>query len=201
MSVTTPEKGVTSLVLTADEPFVWDADRGRKQQLLLLSLFVAGKNAKIQGGKMRDFLALLPPAETAFDSLEQLDAAAIRQRLERVRSGQYNRLTAALHHLRQLPDVDEVTRDQLCTVPGVSLKSASFFLMYSREDYRGACWDVHLLKWAAERPALFGDGVPKNTPSRPRYLSMERAYLDYCEAGRFHPTHLDFSIWSSYRRS
>lgn len=190
-----------SLAVSADDPFCWDADERRRQEMLLLSLFVAGKNAKTQSRKLREFLQQLDaPGDDWFAGLRRLDERALRNALEATKVGQYTRLTAALKHVRNFRDLLDVTREQLCEVPGISMKSASFFLMYTRRDFHAACWDVHLLKWAAKKPRVFGPRVFRNTPPPPHYLEMERRYLDYCRSIDQHPTLFDFSVWSSYRK-
>lgn len=190
------------LLATPDDPFAYHCPLRHKQEHLLLALFVAGKNASVQARKLEQFLRSVAaqPPDDWFALLGQMSAPDIRRLLEMAKVGQYTRLTAALSALRQLPPFDQITRDQLCETPGVSMKSASFTLMYTRPDYRAACWDTHLLKWAKALPEVFPGKIPAATPAPSRYLEMEERYLQYCDRRALNPTQLDFEVWSAYRK-
>jgi hypothetical protein len=194
---------------TVDNPLLpKNATDSQLQRFALLGPFVAGKNATVQQRKLDRFLSdlrSLAPDEhqTPFECLSYVRKlegdAGVRRLLEEHRVGQYDRLTKAiLHFLDAEWDLRNCTRDQLVSTPGISFKTASFFLMFSR-DADMACLDVHLLRWMRNHPE-FPDDIPLQTPPARRYLKLERLFLDHCVRENRRPYELDFEIWSANRR-
>lgn len=187
-----------------------DASDTQLQCFVLLSAFVAGKNAAVQQLKLNNFLAVIQAATdfeqlTPFKALQELRRrhgdAVVRQLLEKCKVGQYTRLTKTILTLLDAEwDLRNCTREQLASVPGISFKTASFFIIYSRRDTTMACLDVHILRWMRESPH-FPDNIPKNSPGNVKhYLQLEQLFLDYCQQERKIPYELDFALWSASRQ-
>jgi hypothetical protein len=120
------------------------------------------------------------------------------QLLQENKVGQYVRLSrflftvARLHAYKEL-DLCKATREQLIELPGYGLKSASFFLLFTRQSQQLACLDTHILQYM-QRNKL-ARNIPKTTPSGDEYLRLEQVFLRHCEKlGRL-PAELDFEIW------
>lgn len=108
----------------------------------------------------------------------------------------------------------ELSLLDLMKIPSVGLKTASFFIMSTRENVRMAALDTHVLKFmrkSAElgltaRFLLDEDltvaNIPKATPSSPElYAKLERVFLRMADAAGMTPVDFDFQIWKSYARA
>jgi thermostable 8-oxoguanine DNA glycosylase len=177
----------------------YDRTDAELEEFLLFAVCVAGKNSKIQAGKLADFLletGISKPFDTPFGIIRAfIRDGILRQQLERVKLGQYNRLAKVFENLVKLPwSLREVTVEQLQMVVG--LKTSRFFLMHSRPGFRCATLDTHILKWLNEQ----GIVAPKATPSNPKkYLALEQKYLAICDERGCDPATLDLEIWKSKR--
>lgn len=123
--------------------------------------------------------------------------------LQSVRSGQYTRLAWCLSELGRRKNelnLRTCTRDELCSLPGIGMKTASFFIMFTRPGTQMACLDTHILAYMHATPGF--KHVPSSSPpSRTPYLILEQQWLKHCrELGR-EPAELDFEIWSKASRT
>lgn len=194
---------------TVHKPFLYNATDIQLQEFLLLGLFVAGKNAIVQQHKLNWFLERLRKTyyrERAdfswFERLAFADDEKLEELLRVCRVGQYKRLTTALLWLGAKDkegslDLRTCSREELCQCPGLGLKTASFFLIYTREDNSYACLDTHILKWLKTECGY--TDVPQASPSsKKQYAYWERIYLEEAHKRDRNPTELDFDIWLSY---
>lgn len=142
--------------------------------------------------------------------MQQLLAATppnpMLQILKDVRTGKYVTLGWFLFEVARLYDQNELdlrtcTRDDLIRLPGVGMKTASFFLMFTRKGARLSCLDVHVLRFM-QKHAL-AENVPSHTPStRKEYERLEQAWLAYCDTRPDQtPAEIDFEIWLASSRS
>lgn len=190
-------------------PFAYDADENTRQRMLLLGLFVAGKNAGVQETKLDQFLRIIARHSPAsqfshFARLVRYQSAqgneGLLTALQQVKAGQYTRLLSALQAVIDLTlhgDIgwwDTISREELCKIPGMGMKTASFYLQFTRRGQRIACLDTHILAYM--RDHSLAKNVPASTPTtRSRYLELEEAFLQHCEACQRVPAELDFEIW------
>ncbi len=206
---------------TVEYPFLYEATDAQLQRFFMLTAFVAGKHAGVQQRKLdallgdwRELYGLRCP----FDCLSMLwadarkcvpDSGAEAQRvvkeepalviwLQQHKVGQYVRLSRLLFHVAArhyegLLNLRTCTREDLVTLPGYGLKSASMLMLFTRPGLQLACLDTHILQYM-QRKRLCA-GIPKTTPSGNEYLRLEKAFLHHCdELGRV-PAELDFEIW------
>lgn len=89
-------------------------------------------------------------------------------------------------------DLKTCTVESLEQIHGVGMKTARFFVLHTRRNAKVACLDTHVLKWLSY---YSGHTVPKQTPTRKRYLELERAFLAISEAMKIAPADLDLKIW------
>ena len=179
------------------------------EKFWLLCLFVAGKTAHIQQGKLQLFLnrlaAYFGKDLAGYGPLECLAAISLDRRaqliedsLKEIRAGQYVRLTAAivattkiLPVLYRNDHIQLVRRNFLADyVPGVGLKTASFFCMYGH-GFRCAVLDTHIMQHMKEKgrvPAQFS-----LTPAS--YQQAEIIFLEMCDEYARSPWDMDFEIW------
>lgn len=168
---------------TADYPLLVNGSDIELQRFLMLGPFVTGKTAAQQQPKLNAFVTDLLSfgVELPFDALKILSEEETRGLLEKHRSGQYTRITRAMREMAEADlDLRTCTREDLIKIHGISMKSASFFLVYTQDaDY--AVWDVHLLRWAREDMSFWFKGmdVPRQTPGKKCYLELEQKFLEF----------------------
>lgn len=206
---------------TVWNPYCADQSDHVKQKFLLTALCVAGKTASIQEPKVEAFChnvsrwwkkGEMPPILQALGEIghtEEQRADTILKELKAVKMGQYTRITRALLWLvanmkKAAPGVNwlnNVTRASLSTCPGIGFKTASFYLMYSREACSYAVLDTHILKFLRDIGYAF---APRTTPvDRQKYRYWENQFL--AEAFRRGYNNrtlrlLDFKLWREHAR-
>jgi len=97
-------------------------------------------------------------------------------------------------------DLKTCKREDLLKFKGIGLKTASCFLLHSRENQKIAGLDRHILRLLKKRGY---DNVPDSTPGNPKiYGNLERVVVDYIipESG-LSPAEFDLSSWVSERES
>lgn len=205
---------------TVDNPYLYDGTRLQLDKFLLTCVFVAGKNAAVQQKKVDAFVECVRRdlGNYAVDSLGILSAihnsyasvdavtGAISGWLQEVKAGQYGRITKCIHSLSERVgsgklQLKDTSRSNLYRIPGIGLKTASFFMLYTDKNAKNkyACLDTHILKWlAANYPK---ESIPDRTPSKPsEYTRLENLFLAACKERNKIPSDLDFEIWSEYRQ-
>jgi len=168
------------------------------QRFLIFCICVAGKNAKTVDAKVCEFLEPCEHRrETPFEflrylvNIERLDFA-----LAKVKMGKYRLLERSFTYLVEKElDLRSCTVDQLEMVPGIGPKTARFFLLYTREYFRGAVLDTHVLQHLV---ACGCKKVPKQTPQDPKvYRKWEAVVLELAAANGMDPAEYDNEIWKS----
>lgn len=119
---------------------------------------------------------------------------------------------ASFRHLAaHVPHPEQAGLTDLMQTPGISQKSARFYLLHSRPGEKHAVLDRHILHW------MRGHGVetPTNTPNDPRkYEALQQHYFRLADehtrpgatcahcahAGTASPADLDFKIWHERSR-
>jgi len=188
---------------TVYNPFLYDATDDRLQYFFLTGIVVAGKVARQQQDKLQKFTQLLrarvgeaPHIFSAIRKLITIDGVhGLNDLLKQVKMGQYTRITAAFTKAAS-PELDlrTCTRDQLCEIPGVGMKTASFFILFTRPKAGIACLDTHILAYMREKQ--LAPGIPSVTPgSKALYLALEKVFLKHCYELDRDPAELDFAIW------
>ena len=76
-------------------------------------------------------------------------------------------------------------------MPGIGCKTARFFLINNRPDYRCSVLDTHILRFLAEK----FENIPLVTPNKSKYYQIEQLFLDYCDQNSLHPREFDLQLW------
>lgn len=194
---------------SVESPFSFSCTDWDLEWQIALAAFVAGKNSRIQQRKLEEFMCrtlravfgeTCPTQRLPHEWLGQLTEDQIDRRLRDVKSGQYTRLKRLIYQVfhdiaEGRLNLRECTRDRLAEYPGISMKSASFFLLFTRREAEDqiACLDVHILRYLRETGVV--TDAPRNTPPKKKYLVIEQAWLKHKrELGR-NGAELDFEIW------
>ncbi len=172
------------------------------EELLLFCIAVAGKNATRTAISLEN---LLGHGRHYCDGTPFEIVRAIEERdgladlMKQMGMGCYNLkskgfLEAATSGL----DLKTCSVESLEGLYGVGMKTARFFLLHTRKNARVACLDTHILKWF---DYYTGHVAPRHTPSRKKYLELEKAFLQIADAMKIAPADLDLKIWNKQRGS
>lgn len=174
------------------------------QEYVLFSLMVFNKNANQTAVKLNNFLEWVHMLPT--DSGKPLDHfSAIRRRLKRhtavdmvtkFRFGNTTVKSAGLEGLVNCGfDLRTCTPQQLETLSGFGMKTSRFFILHTRRNARVACLDTHILEWLSYYTAH----DVKKSPSKNKYLKLEKVFLGIADAMGVSPAELDLKIWNKQR--
>lgn len=95
-------------------------------------------------------------------------------------------------------DLRRCTPEDLEKIHGIGMKTSRFFLLHSRKNANVACLDTHILQWLSKHS---GFEVPKQTPTRKKYLHLEKVFLKVSDILNIDPSDLDLRIWNMSRGS
>lgn len=164
----------------------------------MFAILVAGKNSQQQAQKLENFLE--PYASnlglTPFGVLEHMiKMGALSTQMKFSRLGQYTRIEAAFRQILTFKDnLKKVSVQDLESVKGIGPKTARFFILHSRANVECAVLDTHILKWLAKATGI---GMPKQTPSKKKYGTIEQLFLTEARIRGVSPADLDLQIWTS----
>lgn len=168
------------------------------EECLLFSIMAAGKNAKTTARLLDSFLKK-HGTSSPFKICEAFDIPTLTTLLKAAGFGCYTLKAQSIHQLvRSGLNLRTCTIDDLIDIRGIGRKTANLFLMHTRQNYKAACLDTHLLKFLREN----GYDAPKSTPqSKKRYAELEKAFLSIAEKRKIDPTDLDLIVWRQYSKS
>lgn len=176
------------------------------EEFLLFSIMVAGKNAKQTAKKLQEFLFVATEmgTMTPLEWIEHLihlevngysKSSPLVNCMESHKLGQYNRLKSAFTGSLQYKNkLDSVSVEELEGISGIGPKTSRFFVLHSRPGIKHAVLDTHILAWLRDH----GIKTPKSTPSKKKYLELEKKFLTLAEQYGITPAELDLQIWKSY---
>lgn len=171
------------------------------EETILFGVCVAGKNAITTARALDRFLSrahlvyfmknFLP-----FQCLRNYEKEEIAEMLLASGIGCYNIKGESIHKLVNSGiNLRTCTEDDLDDIYGIGLKTATLFLMHTREGYRAACLDVHILKHLKK----LGYDVPKTTPgSRKKYKEIQKIFLELADKSGLSPADYDLALWREY---
>jgi len=174
-------------------------ERGKQelQTLLIFSIMVAGKTAKVIEKQCYDFFVQfrVHPFETIQNIIENnvLDSELRKARTgQYAKFGQYAKLFNAFHEVVKL-DVNNITLEELENIKGVGKKTSRYFLMYAFDRKDIAAIDTHIEKWLREQEY-------QSSSKKEEYEFFERAFLEEAYKRNMEPKDLDKDIWLSRAR-
>ncbi len=182
------------------KPYSASRDVSQLTEFLLWTTCVAGKSSATITPR---FNALMEdePATSVIRS----HGNRIRGLLRKHGIGQYDRLTKAWQTIGfgELEDGRKIRsgnflrfadRDDFTIIPGVGLKTASFFVMNNRPWQEVAALDVHILRFLAREFPKYP--VPEQTPQDPNeYACLEAMFLGCACKFNMSPSELDLELW------
>ena len=171
----------------------YDRTNAQLQAFWIFCIVVAGKNSDYAA---RVVGRLLGKTDNPFQYFRDIGETGIRNALVANKTGQYDRISKAICQSLSL-NLRECSFHDLKKVFGVGPKTANFFLLHTRPNYKGVVLDTHILRFLRDN----GVNAPKSTPQDPevydslsnRFRSMSAAlYPQLTLADR------DLIIWKTY---
>lgn len=171
------------------------------EEFLCFCLCVAGHNAKTTAKHLDKFFKEVHTEEPTTEgflpltAVGKLDVEEVRFFLKKNGIGSHGLRAKGLHYLANAGlDLAKCTRHDLLKVPGIGMKTASYFILHTRKDARIACLDRHVMRWLSSKGH---EGLPDNTPpTTTRYLRVEALFLQYADELKMTPAQLDLQIWN-----
>ena len=190
------------------------------QEMLLFCIMVAGKRSDAAARSLDGFLAWINTCvgefdgkATPFETIHQLEAPrgvheainTFNRLFQGEGIGQMTRMGRALWEASRIDvPLREVSYKTLLRIHGIGPKTASLFLVHSREGERRAIFDTHLLKYLRLHEERLGLewGVPQHTPANIRvYRELEAAVLAEADRLEMTPAAFDLWVWRQYSES
>lgn len=173
------------------------------EEFLLFSILVAGKKASTTAKKLDLFLNKRKSHgkedHSPLEFVEYLvQSCGLMHVLNYCKLGQYNRIHKAFKGVLKFKNrLENVTPEELVSVDGIGPKTARFFVLHSRPEQSYAVLDTHILKWLRAH----GVKAPRSTPTRKKYMELEKKFLTYASQYGIDPASLDLQIWKSYSKA
>lgn len=131
----------------------------------------------------------------------------IRGMLRKHGIGQYNRISKAWKMINDSSiDGQKIAsekflkyapRDHFTQIPGIGMKTASFFVLSNREWEEAAALDVHILKFLSKTFPAFN--IPNVTPTnRSLYKQIEKLFVGHAAVNNLKCADLDLQIWTEF---
>lgn len=165
------------------------------QEFLLFSIAVAGKRADTTA---KNLSKLIDGKGMPFDVIKNIKGLA--NTLKKHGFGCYNLKAKGFKALvKSGLNLRTCTLEDLVKIPGIGFKTATFFLLHTRENANVACLDTHILRWMKDQGYK---NLPKVSPqSIKTYTAIQDIFLSICKVNFVKPEVLDLAIWNLYSGS
>jgi thermostable 8-oxoguanine DNA glycosylase len=175
-------------------------DKAKLEEYILFCIAVYGKNALVTAKNLDKFLKHIGynDKRSPFEALQKLHLNEIIKLLPHFGIGCYNVKGSGMHYISHANlDLKTCSSDDLRKCPGISFKSACFFILHTRENARVACLDTHILKWLRDQGYK---NVPKSSPQTKKiYDKWQDVFLNYADNHNLGYADLDLKLWNEYR--
>jgi|SRR3990167_2864378 len=168
------------------------------EETIIFWILVAGKNAKNTAKSLDKLLNKIDGYKNGpFNSLKKYSLEQIKVLLKESGIGCYNYKSKYIIDLiNKNVDLKKCSIKELESVKGIGLKTSRCFLLHSRKNQKLSGLDVHIL----QHLKFLGHDVPKNTPSKSKYLELEKIIISLAEKENMSYAEYDLTIWNKYSR-
>jgi thermostable 8-oxoguanine DNA glycosylase len=169
------------------------------EEMLIFCCCVAGKNAMTTAKLVDKFLTHIGGKDYPFKIIKKFIREEIVELLKNNSIGCHELKGTCLYELsRSGLNLRTCNLDDLVKIKGIGLKTANFFILHTRKNYRASCLDIHVLSYLKDS----GYKVPKATPqSKKKYLEIQNIFLSICDVKNMNPAELDLKIWREYSKN
>lgn len=169
------------------------------EETLLFGLLVAGKNAITTSRLLDNFIKDFKlEDETPFEVFRKFNADEVPKLSTALKDygfGCYNAKAKGIHQLvRANLNLETCTVDELEEINGIGMKTSRLFVLHTRENAKCIPLDVHILHYLRD----LGHEVPKATPSKKKYLEIEKICIGLARKAKKTCAGWDLMIWRMY---
>lgn len=198
------EKAVQVLRLNMIDPTKitdYNLTTAQLQERLLWWLFAAGHNAMSAAKGIDRFLERIKKSarsgDTPFRQMVSMRWNEVVSILEHSGLGCWRIKSRTIKELIEANlDLKTCSIEELESIHGIGAKTARCFVLHSRKGVDNiACLDTHILKYMKEQ----GVDVPKSTPTKRKYLELEKEFLKLHKESNMTLAEFDLMIWNQGR--
>jgi thermostable 8-oxoguanine DNA glycosylase len=169
------------------------------QEVLLFWVCVAGKTASVISKRLDIVLNNIGCSvnKLPFDVIKKLDKEELGIILKNNGIGCYNLKAQAIKELADSNlDLRLCGVEDLENITGIGMKTSRCFIIHSRRNAPYAGLDTHILKHLSYK----GYDVPKSTPSKKKYLELEKIFINMALSLGKTVAEYDLEIWNTYSK-
>ncbi len=177
----------------------YNLDNYQLQEILLFWVCVAGKTADVIARRLNNILDSweCDRNKMPFSVIKALDKSELGIILKDNGIGCFNLKAQAMKELADNNfDLRNCTVEDLESITGIGMKTSRCFIIHSRKEAPYAGLDTHILKHLA----LCGYNVPKSTPTKKKYLELEKVFVSMARQQGKTIAEYDLEIWNKYSR-
>lgn len=163
------------------------------EHTILFWICAAGKNATTA---INGLYKLLGNHKYAFGLIKNIGQHNLPIMLQTCGIGCYRNKARTMWELANSDiNLRTCSAEQLENIYGIGMKTSRCFILHSRKGARYSGLDTHILKYLRDS----GFNAPKNTPTKKKYLELEKEFLKIADKLNMSPADLDLKIWKEYR--
>jgi endonuclease III len=166
------------------------------QEMALFWICAAGKNGVVSARLLDNLLKKINPEnKLPFSILKEYVPDVLAPIMKEVGIGCQTSKSRSMIELSGAKlDLRTCSTEDLETIHGIGMKTSRCFLMHSRANLEVAALDTHVLKYLRS----LGYDAPKSTPTRKKYLELEKIFLKLAKEQGKSIAGMDLEIWNSY---
>jgi endonuclease III len=175
-------------------------DKNGLEEVILWWILAAGKNGATAAKCLDLFLSSwVEGGESPFETVRRVDSkTSLALAMRKCGIGCFNNKAKSWRHLVSSGiNLRACSLEDLESIPGIGPKTARCFLIHSRKNQRYAGLDTHLLKFLR----MVGYDAPKSTPSKKKYVYLEKEFLDLVRASGKTVAQFDLIVWNYYSKN
>jgi thermostable 8-oxoguanine DNA glycosylase len=178
----------------------YDLSRSQLEEYILFCIGVFNKPAMVISAKLDKMLrGIRQGRESPFQTLRRYSKEGVIDVLKEYKISPYMVKGAGMHYIANAGlDLVSCTADDLRRCPGISYKTAHFFILHTRLHARVACLDTHVLHWFRDQ----GYDAPKSSPQSTKvYAKWQALFLQKADNASKTPAEFDLEIWREYSKN
>lgn len=174
-------------------------DTAELEARLIFWVFAAGKNGT-RAANITNYLLNywrnIDKTSSPFNMLMYYPYGELSDLLKQLKTGCHNIKAKTLYDIcRANIDLATCTATDLEKIYGIGMKTSRCFIIHSRKDAQYAGLDTHMLKHLKS----LGHDVPKSTPTKNKYLTLEKTVLILAKQAGKSPAEYDLEVWNKYK--
>jgi len=178
----------------------YDQNNDQLEASLLFWVLAAGKNgtraAKITNNMIKDWQNINKTL-SPFVMLMHYTYIDLTNFLKKYKTGCQKIKAKTLYQLcRANLDLKTCLAEDLEKIYGIGMKTSRCFIIHSRKNAQYAGLDTHMLKHLKS----LGYDVSKSTPTKNKYLTLEKIVLTLAHNEGKTPADYDLAVWNKYKK-